>query len=54
MDPVTGSNVDGANPDYGVLLGGDESLIGMADYGGYGSVAGAIGNGTLYRLGLDD
>jgi uncharacterized repeat protein (TIGR03803 family) len=53
-DPITGSNADGANPDYGVLLDGDDSLIGMADYGGYGSVAGAIGNGTLYRLSLDD
>jgi uncharacterized repeat protein (TIGR03803 family) len=53
-DPATGSNVDGANPDYGVLLDGDDSLIGMADYGGYGSVAGAIGNGTLYRLKVED
>ena len=51
-DPATGANVDGANPDYGVLVDGD-SLIGMADYGGKGSVAGAIGNGTLYRLKID-
>jgi uncharacterized repeat protein (TIGR03803 family) len=52
-DPTTGSNVDGVTPDYGVLLGEDNSLIGMADYGGNGSVAGAIGNGTLYRLNFD-
>jgi len=52
-NPITGSNVDGANPDYGVLVDGD-SLIGMADYGGNGSVAGAIGNGTLYRLKLEE
>jgi uncharacterized repeat protein (TIGR03803 family) len=51
-DPITGSNVDGANPDCGVLVDGD-SLIGMADTGGKGSVAGAIGNGTLYRLKID-
>ncbi len=49
----TGSNVDGADPDYGVLLDEDDSLIGMADYGGNGSVAGATGNGTLYRLKLE-
>jgi uncharacterized repeat protein (TIGR03803 family) len=52
-DPITGSNLDGVDPDYGVLVDGD-SLIGMADYGGKGSVAGAIGNGTLYRLKLDE
>jgi uncharacterized repeat protein (TIGR03803 family) len=52
-DPITGSNVDGANPDYGVLVDGN-SLIGMADTGGNGSVAGAIGNGTLYRLKLEE
>jgi uncharacterized repeat protein (TIGR03803 family) len=52
-DPTTGSNVDGANPDYGVLVDGG-SLVGMADYGGNGSVAGAIGNGTLYRLKIED
>jgi uncharacterized repeat protein (TIGR03803 family) len=53
-NPTTGSNVDGVDPDYGVLLDEDDSLIGMADYGGNGSVAGAIGNGTLYRLKVDD
>jgi uncharacterized repeat protein (TIGR03803 family) len=53
-NPTTGSNVDGVDPDYGVLLDEDDSLIGMADYGGNGSVTGAIGNGTLYRVKLDD
>lgn len=53
-DPTTGSNVDGVAPDYGVLLDEDDSLIGMADYGGHGSIAGAIGNGTLYRLKLEE
>jgi uncharacterized repeat protein (TIGR03803 family) len=52
-NPITGSNLDGANPDYGVLVDGD-SLIGMADYGGNGSIAGAIGNGTLYRFKIED
>jgi uncharacterized repeat protein (TIGR03803 family) len=53
-DPTTGSNTDGADPDYGVLLDEEnDSLIGMADYGGLGSIAGAIGNGTLYRLKLE-
>jgi uncharacterized repeat protein (TIGR03803 family) len=52
-NPTTGSNVDGVEPDYGVLLDEDDSLIGMADYGGNGSVAGDIGNGTLYRLKLE-
>jgi uncharacterized repeat protein (TIGR03803 family) len=52
VNPTTGSNVDGADPDYGVLFDEDDSLIGMADYGGNGSAAGAIGNGTLYRLKL--
>lgn len=51
-NPTTGSNVDGANPDFGVLFAPDGRLIGMADYGGDGSVAGAIGNGTLYELKL--
>jgi uncharacterized repeat protein (TIGR03803 family) len=53
-DPTTGSNVDGVDPDYGVLVDEDDSLIGMADYGGHGSIAGAIGNGTLYRLKLEE
>jgi uncharacterized repeat protein (TIGR03803 family) len=51
-DPTTGANLDGATPDFGVIFDGIDSLIGMADYGGNGSVAGAIGNGTLYRLQL--
>ncbi len=53
VNPTTGGNVDGADPDYGVLLDKDDSLIGMADYGGNGSAAGATGNGTLYRLNLE-
>jgi uncharacterized repeat protein (TIGR03803 family) len=53
-DPTTGSNVDGVAPDYGVLLDHEDNLIGMADYGGHGSIAGAIGNGTLYRLKLGE
>jgi uncharacterized repeat protein (TIGR03803 family) len=53
-DPTTGSNMDGVAPDYGVLLDEDDSLIGMANQGGHGSIAGAIGNGTLYRLKLEE
>jgi uncharacterized repeat protein (TIGR03803 family) len=53
VDPTTGSNVDGADPDYGVVLDEDEDrLIGIADYGGMGSAAGATGNGTLYEIKL--
>jgi len=53
VDPTTGSNVDGADPDYGVVLDEDEDrLIGIADYGGAGSVAGSTGNGTLYEIKL--
>jgi uncharacterized repeat protein (TIGR03803 family) len=52
-DPTTGSNVDGVWPDYGVVLH-DDSLIGITNIGGKGSLAGATGNGTLYRLKLDD
>ena len=55
VDPTSGSNLDGVAPDFGVLLDEDgDSLIGMADYGGNGSVAGAIGNGTLYRVKVGD
>lgn len=54
VDRVTGSNRDGSNPDFGVVRDGDGSWIGMADYGGQGNVAGGIGNGTLYRLRLED
>jgi uncharacterized repeat protein (TIGR03803 family) len=55
-DPVTGANKDGATPDYGVVLDENEdSLIGMADYGGAGSGAGFFySGGTLYELKLDD
>ena len=53
-DPITGTNADGANPDFGVLVDEDRGLIGIANAGGRGSIAGAIGNGTLYRLRLED
>src|SRR6202790_161504 len=70
-DPTTGANKDGATPDYGVVLGRlsregdsdehdrrddeDNSLIGIADYGGNGSSAGFFNSGgTLYQLKLDD
>jgi uncharacterized repeat protein (TIGR03803 family) len=52
-NPTTGSNVDGVEPDFGVLLDDDANLIGMTDFGGAGSIAGAIGNGTLYQVHLD-
>lgn len=51
VDPVTGGNRDGSEPDYGVVRDGDGRWVGMTDYGGLGSSAG--GNGTLYRLRLD-
>ncbi len=54
VNPASGSNADGATPDYGVILDEEDSLIGIANSGGNGSVAGAVGNGTLYRLKLDD
>ena len=46
-----GYNEDGAIPDYGVVLDEDNnSLIGIADYGGNGSTAGFFySGGTLYR-----
>ena len=55
-DPITGANTDGATPDYGVVLDEDNnSLIGIADYGGNGSSAGLFNSGgTLYRLKSDD
>jgi hypothetical protein len=70
-DPTTGANPDGAGPDYGVVLrrnnreedsndwdrrdGEDNSLIGIADFGGNGSSAGFFNSGgTLYQLKLDD
>jgi uncharacterized repeat protein (TIGR03803 family) len=40
VNSVTGGNADGANPDFGVVLDDNDSLIGMTDYGGYGSTAG--------------
>jgi uncharacterized repeat protein (TIGR03803 family) len=53
VNPTTGGNVDGAEPDFGVLIDHDR-LIGMSDYGGHGSAAGVTGNGTLYELMLND
>ena len=67
-DPTTGANTDGATPDFGVVLRREEdpdaqgprddednSLIGIADYGGNGSSAGFFNSGgTLYQLKLDD
>ena len=55
-DPTTGANTDGATPDYGVVLDEDNnSLIGIADYGGNGSSAGFFNSGgTLYQLKLGD
>jgi uncharacterized repeat protein (TIGR03803 family) len=70
-DPITGANTDGAIPDYGVVLGrlrresdsnqhdwrddDENSLIGIADFGGNGSSAGFFNSGgTLYQLKLDD
>jgi uncharacterized repeat protein (TIGR03803 family) len=53
-DPTTGANLDGATPDYGVVLY-NGMLIGIADYGGNGSSAGFFNSGgTLYQLKLDD
>lgn len=54
-DPTTGANRDGAIPDWGVILGGDNSLMGTAALGGRGSSAG-FGNsgGTLYRLVVEE
>jgi uncharacterized repeat protein (TIGR03803 family) len=54
-DPTTGANPDGAIPDFGVILDGDNSLIGAAFLGGQGSNAG-FGNsgGTLYRLSIEE
>jgi uncharacterized repeat protein (TIGR03803 family) len=55
-DPTTGANLDGATPDDGMVL--DEknnTLIGIATYGGHGSSAGFNNSGgTLYQLKLDD
>jgi uncharacterized repeat protein (TIGR03803 family) len=49
-DPTTGSNIDGAIPDYEGNV-----LIGIAVFGGNGSSAGFFNSGgTLYQLKLDD
>jgi len=69
-NPATGANTDGATPDFGVVLrrhdreedseedrrdDENNSLIGIADYGGNGSSAGfSNSGGTLYQLKLDD
>ena len=54
-DPTTGANTDGALPDNGVILGPDNSLIGIAGFGGNGSSAGFLNSGgTLYQLKLDE
>jgi uncharacterized repeat protein (TIGR03803 family) len=53
-DPTTGANLDGATPDFGVVMDDDGNLIGMSDYGGNGSTAGFFNSGgTLYRLKLE-
>lgn len=55
-DPTTGANFDGATPDDGMVF--DEqnnSLIGIAEYGGHGSSAGFNNSGgTLYELKLNN
>jgi uncharacterized repeat protein (TIGR03803 family) len=54
-DPTTGANLDGATPDFGVVLDDDDNLIGISVYGGNGSTAGFFNSGgTLYRLKLDE
>jgi hypothetical protein len=55
-NPTTGANLDGANPDDGVLVDYDnDRLIGIANYGGQGSSAGfAYSGGTLYELKLHE
>jgi len=51
---TTGANRDGAFPDYGVILGADDTLIGTTYLGGRGSSAG-LGNtgGTLYQIEIE-
>jgi uncharacterized repeat protein (TIGR03803 family) len=53
VNPETGANEDGAQPDFGVIFAEDDSLIGMADAGGKGDASYGYGNGTLYRLSID-
>ena len=51
---TTGANYDGAFPDEGLVVDGNE-LIGIAIYGGNGSPAGYNNSGgTLYELKLGD
>jgi uncharacterized repeat protein (TIGR03803 family) len=52
VNGTTGANADGSDPDYGVIFDDCDNLVGMTDYGGAGSAAGATGNGTLYQLEL--
>lgn len=42
---LTRGDIDGAIPDYGVALGEDNILIGMAVFGGNGSNAGFFNSG---------
>ena len=52
---LTRGDIDGAIPDYGVVLGEDNILIGIAVFGGNGSNAGFFNSGgTLYQLKLVD
>lgn len=55
-DPTTGANFDGATPDDGMVFDKqNNSLIGIAEYGGQGSSAGFNNSGgTLYELNLDN
>jgi hypothetical protein len=55
-DPTTGANLDGANPDDGMVLDEQNNrLIGIAVLGGHGSSAGLdYSGGTLYEFKLND
>jgi len=55
-NPTTGANRDGANADDGVLVDWEnDTLIGIANYGGQGSSAGfSYTGGTLYQLKLHE
>lgn len=54
-DPTTGSNQDGAIPDFGVVPVEGNGLIGIAVLGGNSSTAGFFNSGgTLYLLNLND
>jgi uncharacterized repeat protein (TIGR03803 family) len=54
-DPTTGTNLDGAYPDDGMIFDvQNNSLIGIAIEGGHGSSAGLnYSGGTLYELKLN-